>query len=90
MIDGPFFITPHAVRRYQERVERDCTKEYAFARLVECAQKARFAKALPDKNGRKCEQWRGPKPAALRLTIVYSDDPSKLPAMVSVKKASFE
>lgn len=89
MIDGPFFITPHAVIRYQERVDRRCTKEQAFANLCECARTARLAKALPDRDGHKCEQWRGKKPAALRLTVVYSDEPGALPAVVSVKKATF-
>lgn len=88
MIDGPFFITPHAVARYQERVDRRCTKEEAFARIAECARSARFAKALPNKDGQRCEQWRGKKPEALRLIIVYDGDPAKLPAIVTLKKST--
>jgi hypothetical protein len=83
MIEGPFFITPHAIERYQQRVDVSCNRKEAFDALLRISKVARFAKELPPRNGVKCEQWRGPKPDKIRLIVVHN---ARGPAVVSVKK----
>ena len=85
MIDGPFFITPHAIERYQQRVDVSCNPKEAFEALLRISRAARFAKELPPRNGVKCEQWRGPRPDRIRLIVVQD---ARGPAIVSVKKGT--
>lgn len=58
MIDGAWFITPHAVRRFQERVYR-CSYEEALAALVEWSKVA-VAEVIADRR-EGYVYYRGPK-----------------------------
>jgi hypothetical protein len=64
MIAGRWFITPHAVRRYQQRVER-VPYHVALARLIDWSQDASKVRDLDDER----ELWRGPKPQRRRLVV---------------------
>ena len=46
MTAGRWFITPHAVRRYIDRVDRYATYEQALAELVRCSERARCVKEI--------------------------------------------
>jgi len=46
MITGRWFITPHAVRRYVERVDPLANYEQALAELVRCSERARRVKEI--------------------------------------------
>jgi len=72
MIDGKFFITPHAVRQYMSRYSR--TEEYniALTELIRLSNKSRFIKNLYD----GIELWRTGKPLRMRM-IVSSRFPGK-------------
>lgn len=71
MIAGSFFITPHAVRRYRERVpgKSALTYEAALAELIRDLDCAHFVK---HQNG--VELWRGSKPHRLRYRVSRSFD----------------
>ena len=46
MIAGRFFVTPHAVRRFIERIDPRLTYEQALAELVGCSERVRRVKEL--------------------------------------------
>ena len=66
MIAGRWFITPHAVRRYQRRGAAG-TKQYksALAELVRLSKQAHFVKEI--KPG--IELWRAGKPMRWRFIV---------------------
>lgn len=73
---GNWFVTPHAVQRYQQRVEPGLTYEQALARLIDLSNTARYVKTYerdPDSPSEKYrngyELWRGPRPRRLRCWI---------------------
>lgn len=78
MIAGRFFITPHAVRRYIERVRAGLSYEDALARLVTITEGAHRVREIGD----GVELWRGPKPERLRLRV--STRGPGLPQVVTV------
>lgn len=53
MIAGKWFVTPHAVHRYIERMAPELSYEQALGRLVRMVERAHFVKA---RDG--IEQWR--------------------------------
>jgi hypothetical protein len=53
-VAGRWFVTPHAVKRYRERVDRGVTYEVALARLVEMSEVAHRVSVRPD----GVEVWR--------------------------------
>ena len=59
------WITPHAVQRYIERVDRRCSAGRARGILVAMLGEAHFVKIRA--NGQ--ELWRGPIPRRLRLLV---------------------
>jgi len=78
---GRFFITPHAVQRYRERVpgaER-LTYEQALAELIRESETAHFIKPL----GNGLDLWRGRKPHRLRFRVSPAVD-GRLPQLVTV------
>jgi hypothetical protein len=75
---GRFFITPHAVRRYQERTpsaSRDF--DVALGELIRLAENAHFVKRVGD-----FELWRTGKPTRLRLRVMRGN--AGLPQVVTV------
>lgn len=65
MISGRWFVTPHAVHRYQERVRRGLTYEQALAELINAAESARFVRDTRD----GLQLWRAGKPTRARLIV---------------------
>jgi hypothetical protein len=55
-VAGKWFITPHAVRQYRERV-RECSYEEALADLIRLSEAAHFVRQAQG----ACEMWRGPR-----------------------------
>lgn len=79
---GPFFITPHAVNRYRERVHRGISYERALGELIEQAWRAHYVKDY-----HAGQYWRGPKPMRLRLIVAPSTG-DELPQVVTVLPAA--
>jgi len=78
MIGGPFFITPHAVRRYMLRINGGIDYEHALEQLIDHTRTARRVKMLDT----GAQLWRTGKPLRLRL-IVDCNQPGK-PQLVTV------
>ena len=75
---GRFFITPHAVRRYQERVPGASSRyDTALGELIRLCDGAHFVKQVGD-----FELWRTGKPERLRLRVLRGN--SGLPQVVTV------
>lgn len=78
MIKGRWFITPHAVRRYIERVDRRASYDGALAALAEFSHVAhRVRRLAPD-----VWLWRGPRP--LRLRFCVSEAGPGAPQLITV------
>lgn len=65
MIAGRWFITPHAVRRYIERVRPGLDYEQALAEITEHSLTARRVKEIAP----GIDLWRGAKPLRLRFRV---------------------
>lgn len=84
---GRWFITPHAVQRFRERV-RSCTYEEALATLVEWSTVATAVK-VPEQHD-QIVYFRGPnyrlddgkKRRGRRLRVSYSGD--RMPQLLTV------
>lgn len=68
MISGEWFITPHAVRRYIERVDRFATYEQALEVLIGWSRVARPKKEIAP----GVWLYRGPRPFRLRLRVSHN------------------
>lgn len=79
MTAGKWFITPHAVKRYIERVDRRATYEQALADLVRFSEVARSIKELSP----GVWLYRGGRPLRLRFTVAMGGP--GLPQLVTVK-----
>lgn len=79
---GRFFVTPHAVHRYIERVHRGISYERALGEIIEAADRAHYVK---DYNSG--QYWRGPKPMRLRL-IVANGSGGELPQIITILPAA--
>lgn len=79
-VSGRFFITPHAVRRFRERVPGASQMSYetALAELISIADRSHLVKT--DAAG--IEHWRGPKPHRLRLRVASGN--RGLPQLITV------
>lgn len=75
-IEGPWFVTPHAVRRYQERRGPEMTYERARARLILESSAARFVRV--DTTG--AQIWRSPT----GLEMVVGAGTGDRPALMTV------
>lgn len=78
-IPGRWFITPHAVRRYQDRVQ-SVPYEVALAELVRLSLRAHMVRQL---HADGTELWRGPKPLRLRFIVGVSSG-GALPQLLTV------
>jgi hypothetical protein len=77
---GNWFITPHAVERYRERVAPRMAYEMALWCLVQLSMQAhRVRDKAPG-----IEMWRGPKPERLRFLVATGN--SGLPQLLTVLK----
>lgn len=85
---GPWFITPHAVRRYLDRVEPGLTFEQALGKLIHESRTATFVRLLPSVEGQRIELWRGKRPHRLRLYLVYNNAVG-MPALMTLKKKTW-
>lgn len=64
---GAWFVTPHAVGRYRERVPgaHGLAYEEILARLVDLSRTSRRVRQRPD----GAWVWRGPKPLRIRCVV---------------------
>jgi len=77
---GRWFVTPHAVRRYIERVDRRASYEEALDRLIDMSARAHRVRSLDDGT----ELWRvGRTDGKLRFRVRAGVD-GKLPQLVTV------
>lgn len=79
---GNIFVTPHAVRRYSERV-KESDYEAALAALIDQFRRAHFVKTRPS----GVEVWRGPKP--LRLRMIVGNGTGRCPALLTILGGRF-
>ena len=77
---GRWFITPHAVRRYIDRVAPDATHEQALSALISHSETAHFVRPRGT-----VEEWRAPRPTRIRFRVDASGD--SLPVLVTVLTA---
>lgn len=75
---GRFFATPHAVRRFRDRIRPHLSYDQARRQLLRIAATAHPVKERRDGNW----LWRAAKPTRLRLVIGAGEGP--LPAIVTV------
>lgn len=76
---GRWFVTPHAVRRYLERVRPGLTYEQALAEIIRESWRAR-----PVKPWGRAHLWRGPKPRRLRYIVAPAPRGRRLPVLITV------
>lgn len=62
---GRWFIGPHSVRRYIERVAPRLSYEDALERMISESERSHYVRTERD----GCELWRGPKPARARFIV---------------------
>ena len=62
---GRWFIGPHAVRRYIERVAPALSYEDALERMISESEASHYVRKERD----GCELWRGPKPGRVRFIV---------------------
>ena len=81
MTRGRWFITPHAVRRYIERIDPSATFESALEVLISESERAHRVKAV----GPDVALYRGAKPRRLRFRVAESGP--GLPQLVTVLRS---
>jgi hypothetical protein len=85
MTAGRWFITPHAVRRYIERVDRRATYEQALAELVRFSEVAHPVKEIDP----GVWLYRSGKPKRLRFKVAVAprraDGSPGLPQLLTVQ-----
>lgn len=82
---GRWFVTPHAVRRYIERIDPSMSYERALGAIIQDGIKAHRIRSLPaTETLATCELWRGPKPRRLRYYIFEMGGPG-LPVCATVR-----
>ena len=79
---GRFFVTPHAVHRYIERVHRGIEYERAMKEIIEAAATAHYVK---DYNGG--QYWRCGRSFG-RLRLLVNNQCQGLPQIVTILPAS--
>lgn len=81
MVSGRWFVTPHAVFRYRERIAPSLTYEQALAVLIRQSQCARRVKPLAG----GLVLYRGPRPHRIRFLVSESTDQRHpLPQLVTL------
>lgn len=76
---GAWFITPHAVRRYIERIEPGLTYEQALGALVRLSTEAQRVRDISP----GLALYRGPKPMRVRLRVASGAN-GMMPQLVTV------
>lgn len=76
---GAWFITPHAVRRYIERIAPGLTYEQALGALVRLSTEAQRVRDIAP----GLALYRGPKPLRVRLRVATGEG-DELPQLVTV------
>lgn len=84
---GRFFVGPHAVKRYRERVHRGITYERALSEILEQAERAHFIKKQALAYRGNAEYWRGPNPMRLRLVVKHNPGMA-LPTIITILPAA--
>lgn len=79
---GRFFVTPHAIERYTERIEPGLSYEESLGRMIRDLDGAKKVRDLAPRDGVRCELWRGPRPRRTRYVIGYAE--GGLPQVVTV------
>jgi len=79
---GRFFVTPHAIDRYRDRVHRGINYDRALDEILEMCERAHYVKDYH--GGAQC--WRGPKPMRLRLLVAPSTG-DELPQVMTILPA---
>jgi len=74
---GRWFVTPHAVARYRERVDPDLSYEEALGRIIRDSERAAYVR--PALDGR--EEWRSPE--RVRYVVAPPNGSGPLPSVVS-------
>jgi hypothetical protein len=74
---GRWFVGPHAVARYIERIAPGLTYEQARARIIEDSERAHRVKVEGD-----VEHWRGPRPLRVQYRIAPGE--GDLPVVLTV------
>lgn len=74
---GRFFVSPHAVRRYRERIRSDLTYEQALDELIDLTSSGRLVgpytgQRLTQGGVRAAELWRGPRVGRQRERLPQS------------------
>lgn len=82
MIAGRWFITPHAVTRYRQRIAPHLTYEHALAELIRASQTAHRCTPRHDVPG--AWLWRGGRPLRLRFIVQERVPPGSLPQLLTV------
>lgn len=78
MVTGRWFVTPHAVQRYRERIDPLATYDDALAYLIAASERAHPVKEIQP----GLWLWRGPKPRELRYRVSVREP--GLPQLVTV------
>lgn len=65
MIAGRWFITPHAIRRYQCRYRGNIRYNQALSELIKLSEVAHFVKTINS----GVELWRTGKPHRMRMIV---------------------
>lgn len=81
MISGKWWISPHAVQRYIERIRPGISYERALGELVAMSEAAHPVKEIEP----GLWLWRGPKPRRLRFRVSTSG--AGAPQLVTVLTA---
>lgn len=90
---GKFFVTPHAVRRYIERIQPDLGYEAALGEVIKLVEEARYIRPYANPGLPPGQLWRGPpvgprsandRRSRLRFVVVPNERPGYLPAIVTV------
>lgn len=84
---GRWFISPHAVRQYQMRVEPWLSYRQALGRLIRHSMDAHHVRQLHDDG---TELWRGPRPHRLRFVVAPPDSSRELRALLTVMRGCDE
>lgn len=83
---GRWFVTPHAVLRYIERIRPGLSYDEALADLIRFSLVSKKKAILPRRSGESEKfttwLWRGPRPLRLRFRVVEND--RDLPQLVTV------
>lgn len=81
---GRWFITPHAVKRYRERIAPNRSYEEALGVLIRASEKARLVKV----SVRGFEYYKGPAPERLRFRVRPAEkSEGDLPVLMTVLPA---